>query len=101
MRKARGYLITSDPEITRAHEVDTFTCLHCQKVIDKPPYKQPTDDVLVNGRPQLLGGYCHKCDGPICPDCIGKPCVPIEKWLEIVEKRSERKRHYDELLKRK
>ena len=93
MRRSRGYLVTSAPDLSRAHEVDTFTCLHCQQVIDKPPYKRPTDEV--NG--VLLGGYCHKCDGPICPACIGKPCVPIEKWLETVETR----RHYDELLGRK
>ena len=89
-RKARGYLITFDPRYANPLEVDTFTCLHCQEVIDKPPYKQPTDDV--NGR--VLGGYCHKCDGPICPACIGKPCVPIEKWLDMIET----KLHYDKVL---
>lgn len=93
MRKARGYLITYDPRYPLPHEIDTFTCLHCQQVVDKPPYKQPTDEV--NG--VLLGGYCHKCNGPICPQCIGKPCTPAEWLCEMVEQG----RHYDDLLGRK
>lgn len=92
-RKARGYLITFDPALASPHEIDTFTCCHCQTVVDKPPFKQPTDDV--NG--VALGGYCHKCDAPTCPKCAGKPCMPVEKWCDMIES----KMHYDAVLGRK
>jgi hypothetical protein len=93
-RKARGVLITLDPALAFPHEIDTFTCCHCSKVVDKPPYMQPTD---TNKKGVPLGGYCHRCDAHTCPECAGKPCTPAERLLELVEKG----RHYDELLGRK
>jgi hypothetical protein len=88
-RKTRGAFIIKDPALPCDQIVETFTCLHCQAVVDKPPFKSNTDDGI--------GGYCHKCNGPVCLKCAGKPCVPIERWLETMET----KMHYDGVLGRK
>lgn len=88
MRKALGYGIITDPAFSSPQEVDTFTCCHCQTVVDKVPFKAATDDD-VNGRP--IGAWCTCCDAPMCRKCVGKPCEPIERWLE----KQETRRHYD------
>ncbi len=87
MRKARGYSIITDPY--HCEEVDTYTCCHCQQVIDKPPFRSATDDDR-NGKP--IGAWCTCCDAAMCPRCIGKGCRPIERWLIQQETR----RNYDE-----
>lgn len=79
MRRSRGYSIITDPRFSRPTEVDTFTCLHCQQVVDKPPYKSATD----------VGAWCHCCNGPICGTewCLRRGCIPVERWLERQESR--------------
>lgn len=94
MRKALGILTTFDREIGRTTCVDTFTCAHvgrfgCEGVVDRIPFKGPTDEAI--------GGYCHKCNAPVCKNCAGKPCMPTEKLCDLIE----RGRHYDDLLRRK
>jgi hypothetical protein len=79
MRHARGYSIINDPRFSRPFEIDTFTCLHCQQVVDKPPFKSATDDDI--------GAWCHCCNGPICHRCRGLGCRPIEHYLERLESR--------------
>lgn len=78
-RKSRGYSIITDPAFARPQETDTFTCLHCQQIVDKPPFKRATDDGI--------GAWCHCCNGPICMRCVGKGCRPIEKYLDRMEAR--------------
>lgn len=57
-------------------ERDSITCIHCNQVVIVEPLK-PLDEQT---------GWCMSCMKFICKDCIGKPCVPLEKWLEKVER---------------
>ena len=79
MRKSRGYFIITDPAKSLPEEGETYSCLHCGTVVDKPPFKSATDDGI--------GAWCHCCNGPICLGCVGKGCRPIERWLERMETR--------------
>jgi hypothetical protein len=95
MKRALGYSIIRDPALALPQEADTYTCAHCAKVVDRVPFKGITDDDP-RGRP--IGGWCHKCDAPICIQCAMKGyCIPIEQWCEKIECKA----HYDELLGRK
>jgi hypothetical protein len=88
MRKARGYLVTrQDGKII--NEVDTFTCCHCDKIVDTPPGKSATSDGI--------GAWCHCCNAPMCLQCVGKGCTPIERWLEQCDIDA----HYNDLLGRR
>jgi len=78
MNHARGVTIITDP-IAGVQEVDTFTCCHCQQIVDKPPRVAATD-----GR---IGAWCTCCDAAMCLDCVGKGCTPIQRWLDQQEKR--------------
>lgn len=77
--KARGYSIITDPAFCSPVEIETFTCLHCSTVVDKPAFKSSTDDAI--------GAWCSCCDGPICLKCVGKGCRPIQRWLDRMEAR--------------
>ena len=75
-RQARGYTVGFQDSVwsrdaegrtrisgNRYFEVDTYTCLHCQRIVDKPPFKCATDDGI--------GAWCYTCNGAIClhPEC--------------------------------
>ena len=82
MRKALGIFSTFDQRTGGTTYVDSFTCAHvgregCCGVVDRIPFKGPTDEAI--------GGYCHKCNAPVCKNCAGKPCMPTEKFLDLIE----------------
>lgn len=70
MRRPGGLLITVSELGTK--EVDTFTCKHCNKIVEVQPRCDPAD----------MGGRCNVCDGLICPSCVGKGCDVIEEKLK-------------------
>lgn len=82
MRKAGGVLTVTTPD-SRV-EYDTFTCKHCQRVMVVPAKAKVED----------LGEWCRMCNGPICPSCAGKVCVPFEKRLEQIEASAAARRSY-------
>jgi hypothetical protein len=83
MRNPGGVLISSGPG--GVHEVDTFTCAHCQRVTQVRPKERPED----------LGGFCTCCAKPVCATCHANgTCTPIEKWLEAQEAKADRRREY-------
>jgi hypothetical protein len=58
-------------------EFDTFTCAHDNRVV-----------IVKHGAsPEECGGFCRLCMKAICPECVGKTCVPFEKRLDLVEKK--------------
>lgn len=70
--KARGHTFLCDPD-TGLVETDTVQCVHCGMHWNVDPYN-------AKGR-----GFCGRCNGPVCgPKCC--ECVPMEKWLDCVEK---------------
>jgi hypothetical protein len=75
MFRPGGYGITTGPE--GISETDTFTCCHCNTVVDVPPKMSPAE----------MGGWCVLCMKPVCKGCAGKECVPFEKKLEAAEAR--------------
>lgn len=87
MKKALGTFIITDPAVGTT-EIDTFTCCHCQRVVDRVPFKGPTADGI--------GAWCHLCDAPMCLECVGKGCLPFEKRLEMEEARDRLRRQVDE-----
>lgn len=76
MLRPGGYstLITPDGPTV---EADTFTCAHCNKVVEVPPRAD------VN-----FISMCRCCMKPICnsPRCNNFACDPIEKKLDRAEK---------------
>jgi hypothetical protein len=61
-------------------ETDTFTCQHCNKIVEVKPFCSPSDIEF--------GGQCKGCMGLICLSCYGKAeCKPIEKWCEEQERK--------------
>ena len=75
MRKPGGYSIITDPDLASPIEHDTFTCVHCNRVVFVKPRCDPAD----------MGGRCACCDGLICKHCVGKGCDPLEKKIERME----------------
>ena len=98
MRNAGGYAVITSPEPTRvnfdrfrceevsvgAHEVDTFTCVHCNRVMHVKP-RAPMDE---------FGSMCRNCMKMVCPTCADGPCVPFMKRLEQMESRDRVLRSY-------
>lgn len=76
---ARGYYATRDRvsgKITA--ESDTFTCGHCNGVVDVAPRQHPAD----------IGGLCKICWALTCPRCTARGgCTPFEVRLARAEAR--------------
>ena len=64
------------PGTNQLYECATITCAHCNAVVIlRPDRSRPRE-------------YCRKCDKYICDECSGKPCYPIEKVLDDLEKQA-------------
>lgn len=77
LRRTRGFLVddTSGGRV----ESETFTCNHCNHLVEIP-HKAPPDEA---------GGICYQCYALICPACARKrECTPFMKKLEEYERRS-------------
>jgi 5-methylcytosine-specific restriction endonuclease McrA len=72
MRRAGGYSIIIDPDAKGVMEQDTFTCSHCNRVRFLAPRQEPEH-------------RCRQCFGYICELCTGKPCLPLEEQLKMME----------------
>jgi hypothetical protein len=79
MRNPHGILEIFGPD--GVIERDIFVCAHCQHTTVLHPKQKPTDDDV--------GGWCTCCFNPICNDCEkAGGCMPIEKKLDIMERRA-------------
>lgn len=83
MRNPGGWVCITEPDAPVV-EMDTFTCGHCNKVVQ----------VKVKASPDELGGYCYCCTKMVCPLCVGKGCDPFEKKLERMEASYHARRSY-------
>ena len=83
MLRPGGYAISYDVD-GHAHEIDTITCKHCNRVVMVHPKCRPED----------LGGFCTVCAGHICDRCVGKGCDPFEEKLKRVEASYHARRSY-------
>lgn len=73
-----GLTIESSPDGEKFTE--SFTCQHCNKIVDVKPFCSPSDIEF--------GGQCKGCMGLICLSCYDKAeCKPIEKWCEEQERK--------------
>jgi len=98
MRRPQGYAVLVNAGGTIANfdglrceevrletmEIDTFTCIHCNRVIHVKPMT-PMDE---------FGSMCRNCMKMVCPACANGPCVPFEKKLEAIEARDRALRSY-------
>lgn len=98
MLRSGGYSIIVSPEEARVAfdkfrcedigrgttECDTFTCVHCNKVMHVKP-RASMDD---------FGSMCRNCMKMVCPKCAGGACTPFMKKLELAEKRDQAFRSY-------
>jgi hypothetical protein len=74
--RARGFSVEDGPDGRLENE--TFTCAHCNTVVDIP-HRCPPDQ---------LGGRCFQCDAMICSACVAVgACTPFERKLEQYEAR--------------
>ncbi len=74
--KKAGYAVIVGPGYTK--EFDTCTCKHCNRVWTVRSTEKGQGDP---------GGWCNMCMAPICPECAGKPCFPLEERLLLMERR--------------
>ena len=88
MRKPGGYIIVTDPGAP-LHEQDTFTCIHCNKIVLVKPGGTIADFE-----------WCRKCMKPVCRKQVCQvDCNPWERQLEIQEARGKLHRAMDEALR--
>lgn len=85
MRNPGGAILISDPGLPSQVQIDTFTCAHCNCVVQVPPRQDPAK----------IGGFCYGCTKLVCERCVatGK-CDPIEKKLERAEASYHARRSY-------
>ena len=86
MRNPGGYATIIEPGRS-TREADTFTCVHCNRVVHAVADGKPA-------RPEDIGGLCMQCHGLICPACVGKGCDPLEEKLRRWEARQAARRSY-------
>lgn len=98
MRNAGGYAVITSPTPSQvnfdrlrcesigegAFEADTFTCVHCNRVVHVRPRASPDE----------FGSMCRNCMKMICPRCADGPCTPFLKRLEMIEARDRARRSY-------
>lgn len=98
MRNPQGYATIVSPDASVVNfdrfrceqvsaglfEADTFTCIHCNRVIHVKP-RVSMDE---------FGSMCRNCMKMVCPSCANGPCVPFLKKLDEVEKREAARRSY-------
>ena len=78
-----GYLRITSPDCGKDYERDTYTCRHCNKLVEVTPMCRPED----------MGRACGGCDGLLCVPCSAKNgCSHIEKRLEVWEQRGRLRR---------
>ena len=84
--KPKGYAVLSDPDVGTV-EHDTFTCKHCQRIVEVPH----------KGTPDQVGGICYQCWGLVCPKCLSDPvCKPFEQKCREMEAQYHALRSYRE-----
>jgi len=77
MRNPGGYLVQQGP-IGVAKESDTFTCFHCNRVVEVYPLQPPED----------IGGLCKVCMKLVCAHCHAQgSCTPWEEKMKKMEAR--------------
>lgn len=81
-----GYLLITDPNGgSNHHERDTYSCLHCNRIVEVEPFCRPED----------MGRRCGGCDGLLCKRCSAVDgCSHIEKRMERIEKREHWRKTY-------
>ncbi len=98
MRNPGGYAAITSPTPQAVHfdrlrceligggtyECDTFTCMHCGKVVHVRPKANPDE----------FGSMCRHCMKMVCPTCASGPCVPWLEKLERAERKQEALRSY-------
>ncbi len=74
-----GYLFNDDRASGgKVSEADVLTCPHCEKIIEHAQWRKE--------REQGGGGYCRKCQAPVCGPCLDRMlrfgCEPYLKRIE-------------------
>ena len=91
--KGAGYSWSRYSAETKTVQDDVQTCPHCQAVIRMRQWGEAKAG-------KMAGGFCMKCNAPICPGCQAKMttegCVPFMKKLEAA---FDMKVKYGQLLK--
>jgi hypothetical protein len=81
MQKNGGYAYCFDVGGV-IQEADTFTCVHCNRVVPVPPRSQGDEY------------FCRNCMARICSPCADHPCIPFMKKIEAQEERDRRLKSY-------
>ena len=60
-------------------EADVLTCPHCEKIIKLQDWRKE--------REQGGGGWCRKCQAPVCGPCLDRMLVfGCEPWLKRIDR---------------
>lgn len=84
MPQPLGKLTIIDPRLAKPIEIDTVTCCHCNKVVKM--------NDASGAKVHDVTAWCFRCGAMICAECGGRPCVPLEKAIEELEKRDRDRR---------
>ena len=60
--------------------VSTHMCCHCGQHFEMTPSRY-----MITPQKPVTRDFCMKCMSITCGDAKCKPCVPLEKQLEIME----------------
>lgn len=82
-RGLTGYATFTMP-LGSKKEWDTFTCGHCNSI----------RHVKAGAGVEDLGGWCGTCAAPLCENCVGRGCDPLEEKLKRKEAREAALRSY-------
>lgn len=74
-RKAKGYATWTYPD-KKAEEKDTLQCVHCGM------------HWIVEPGSGIQRGWCMNCNGPHCGSQECCNCVPLEKMMDIIERKA-------------
>ena len=88
MRNPGGYATIVGPSAPTI-EADTFTCIHCNRIVFVKPKASAAES----------GGWCALCAKAICSVCVGKPCDPFEKKLKRMEAKGRFHRNFEKAAK--
>jgi hypothetical protein len=80
-------------------ECDILTCPHCQCTINYQAWRK---DHSKGGTHDQTGGWCRKCEAPVCPTCTKRMltfgCEPFIKLVDKVIRENHRREQNRKVL---
>lgn len=86
--RQHGTEVVTDAMLGTTEEFDNFTCAHCGVNHRIKPMKV-TGNVMSDEGNATVYDRCTCCDKLVCLECMEKPCVPLLRQIEKMERRKD------------